>query len=118
MEKNTQNMFNLKTNVAETSYLPVAWEYREVIEEAIEKKTSGKIFYFCRKEGICEANGRVVSMKEVKDEGLFIFLDTETNIRVDLIITLYGKPGAAYDEYNAYANSCMDCMGGYEKDER
>ncbi len=108
---------NLKVESLNTSYLPVAWEYREVIEEEIEKKTLGKIFYFCHNEGICEAKGSIVRMKEVKNEGLFIVLDTETKIRVDRIITLFGKPGAAYDEYDAYANACMDCMGGYEKDE-
>jgi len=108
---------NLKKTSLETLYLPVAWEYREVIEEEIEKKTKGKIFYFCFNEGICEAEGRVLLMKEEKGKGLFIALDTEAKIRIDRIITLFGKPGAAYDEYDAYANACMDCMGGYEKDE-
>jgi len=108
---------NLKKTSLDTSYLPVAWEYREVIEEEIEKKTTGKIFYFCSDEGICEAKGRVLHMKEERGNGVFITLDTETKIRIDRIITLFGKPGAAYDEYNAYANACMDCMGGYEKDE-
>ena len=56
-------------------------------------------------------------MEEEKDAGLFIALNTGSKVRVDRIITLYGKPGAAYDEYDAYANACMDCMGGYEKDE-
>jgi hypothetical protein len=108
---------NLKETSRNPSYLPVAWEYREVIEEEIEKKTQGKIFYFCSDEGICEAEGIVLRMEEEKNQGLFITLNTETKIRVDRIITLFGKPGAAYDEYDAYANACMDCMGGYEKDE-
>ncbi|MEC3879625.1 hypothetical protein [Parapedobacter sp. 10938] len=102
---------------ADTSYLPVAWEYREVIEEAIEKKQTGKIFYFCRDEGVCEAAGKVIKLKEITKEGLFIVMDTAARIRVDRIITLYGKPGAAYDEYNAYGNACMDCLGGYDPDE-
>lgn len=108
---------NLKASSLKTSYLPVGWEYREVIEEEMEKRTTGKIFYFCDEEGICQTEGTVVLMKEEKNEGLYIVLDTETKIRVDRIITLFGKPGAAYDEYDAYANACMDCMGGYEKDE-
>src|SRR5690606_11536157 len=108
---------NLKKTSLDTPYLPVAWEYREVIEEEIEKRTRGKIFYFCSQEGICEAEGRVLLMKEEKTKGLFIILDTDAKIRIDRIITLFGKPGAAYDEYNAYGNACMDCMGGYEKDE-
>ncbi|WP_353185691.1 hypothetical protein [Parapedobacter lycopersici] len=108
---------NLKNTSLETSYLPVAWEYREVIEAEIAKKTRGKIFFFCKEEGICEAAGSVLWMKEEQGKGLFIGLDTEKKIRVDRIITLFGKPGAAYDEYNAYGNACMDCTGGYENDE-
>ena len=108
---------NLKSASLEPAYLPVAWEYREVIEEEIKKRTTGKIFYFCKEEGICEAAGSVMQLKEEQDKGLFIMLDTEAKIRVDRIITLFGKPGAAYDEYNAYGNACMDCNGGYEEDE-
>lgn len=108
---------NLKDTSLNTPYLPVAWEYREVIESEISKKTAGKVFYFCREEGICQAEGSIIQMEEEKDAGLFITLDTDIKIRVDRIITLFGKPGAAYDEYDAYANACMDCTGGYEKDE-
>lgn len=99
------------------SYLPVAWEYREVIEEAIENQSTGKIFYFCGEGGICEVAGHVIQLKEIAKEGLFSIMDTGAKIRVDRIITLFGKPGAAYDEYNAYANACMDCSGGYDEDE-
>ncbi|MGV3763783.1 hypothetical protein [Parapedobacter sp.] len=102
---------------ADTSYLPVAWEYREVIEEAIENALTGKIFYFCKEEGVCEAAGRIIELKEIAKAGLFIVLDTAVKIRVDRIITLYGKPGAAYDEYNGYGNACMDCLGGYDPEE-
>ena len=99
------------------SYLPVAWEYREVIEEAIEKKSTGKIFYFCREEGVCEASGSIVQLTDIAKVGLFVILNDNSKIRVDRIITLFGKPGAAYDEYNAYGNACLDCLGGYEPDE-
>ena len=101
----------------EPPYLPVAWEYREVIEELIGKRTAGKVFYFCRAEGICEAAGRVMLMEDRPGQGLFVLLDTGTAVRVDRIITLFGKPGAAYDEYNAYGNACMDCTGGYDPEE-
>lgn len=116
MQKKTKQGMTLKGS-PDTSYLPVAWEYREVVAEAIEKKVAGKIFYFCREEGICEAEGSVIRMEEIAKEGLFIVLGSDTKIRVDRIITLFGKPGAAYDEYNAYANACMDCSGGYDEDE-
>ncbi|HEX8376252.1 MAG TPA: hypothetical protein VF602_00440 [Pedobacter sp.] len=95
-----------------STYSPVPWEYREVIDEAIKRNSTGKIFYFCSKEGVCESKGSVLEIKDIKCGGMFILLDTGTRIRIDRIITLFGKPGAAYDKYDAFANACMDCMGG------
>lgn len=94
---------------AETPYTPVAWEYREVIQEQMDNGSNGKVFFFGNGQEICEGKGRILEMKEIKGEGLFIFLDTDSKIRIDRIITLFGKPGAAYDEYEAYANTCSDC---------
>lgn len=108
---------NIKNESKETSYLPVPWVYREVVEEQILKKNKGKVFYFCDHEGICEQEGAILSMEDIPQKGLFINLDNQSQIRVDRIITLFGKPGAAYDEYEAYNNACMDCSGGYDKDE-
>lgn len=99
-----------------TSYLPVQWVYREVIEEEIAKGTSGKIFYFGEGE-VLEVQGTILAMEETQNQGVFIRMDTEERVRIDRIITLYGKPGAAYDEYNSYADACMDCLGGYTKEE-
>lgn len=101
----------------EASYSPVQWVYREVIDEAIANRTQGKIFYFDQKSQVSSEEGTVVKMEEIKALGTFIYLDNENSIRIDRIITLFGKPGAAYDEYNAYALSCMECMGGYEKED-
>ena len=101
----------------EQSYLPVQWVYREVIEEEIAKMTTGTIFYFNTENQVSSANGRVIKMEEINGKGVFIILDSAESIRIDKIITLYGKPGAAYDDYNYFANACLDCMGGYDKDD-
>lgn len=100
----------------ETSYTPVQYVYREIIEEEIGKKTQGKIFYFDNDNLVCSAEGVVLSMEEVNDQGIFITMDPRQRIRIDRIITLFGKPGAAYDEYEAYGNVCLDCTGGYPVD--
>lgn len=94
------------------SYLPVAWEYREVIEEEIKKETEGKIFFFNPSRQVDEAQGKVIALEDHGPAGVFILLDTEIKIRLDQIITLFGKVGAAYEEYDAYSNACMDCTGG------
>lgn len=98
-------------------YLPVAWEYREIIEEQILKKNEGKVFFFEDDNTVGEAQGSVLQMTEEKNKGVFIIMDNDFRIRIDRIITLFGKIGAAYDAYNQYANSCMDCTGGYTKEE-
>lgn len=98
----------------DTSYSPVQYVYKEIIEEEIARRTKGKIFYFQGDQTVDSTTGSIVKMEEINGRGLFIILDTELRIRVDRIITLFGKPGAAYDEYDAYANACLSCTGGYD----
>lgn len=93
----------------ETPYTPVDWDYREVIQEQIEKKAAGKVFFFGKGQEIDEGQGTILELRELEKEGLYLFLDTDMAIRIDRIITIFGKPGAAYDEYEAYANTCSDC---------
>jgi len=92
----------------------VPYVYREIIEEEIAKRTSGKIFYFNNDQVVDSIEGRISKMEEIKSKGLFITLDPEAHLRIDRIITLFGKPGAAFDEYDAYANQCLSCTGGYD----
>jgi hypothetical protein len=44
---------------------------------------------------------------------MYLNVSPEKQIRIDRIITLFGKPGAAYDEYDSFANQCLACTGGY-----
>lgn len=96
----------------ETSYTPVAYEFREVIDEQIAQKKSGKIFFWSADQQVDEVAGTVVRQEEIPGEGVFIFLDNDKRVRIDRIITLFGKPGAAYDEYDAFANQCLACTAG------
>jgi hypothetical protein len=100
----------------DTSYTPVPYVHREVIDEEIAKQTQGKVFFFSDGNTVESAEGKIIRFEEVSNQGLFITMDTEAHIRIDRIITLFGKPAAAYDEYDAYANACLDCMGGYDPD--
>ncbi|WP_276371033.1 hypothetical protein [Chryseolinea sp. H1M3-3] len=98
----------------ETSFTPVQYVYREIIEEEIAKQTTGKVFFFLNDNTVESVEGRIVEMKEIAGKGLFIVMNPEFHIRIDRIITLFGKPGAAYDEYDAYGNTCLSCTGGYD----
>lgn len=100
----------------ETSYSPVQYVYREIIEEEITKQSQGKVFYFCDDKTVGSVEGTITKMEEISGKGLFIVVDPDAHIRIDRIITLFGKPGAAFDEYDAYGNTCLDCKGGYDLD--
>lgn len=102
--------------IMDTSYTPVQYVYKEVIAEEIEKRTVGKVFYFSEGNTVEEVQGSITRLEEVEKEGEFITMDSEDQVRIDRIITLFGKPGAAFDEYDAYANACLDCKGGYDLD--
>jgi hypothetical protein len=94
-----------------SAYLPVQHIYKEIIQEEIRKNSSGKVFYFDAQDQVADAEGRITSLKEIA-QGYFIEMDPAASIRIDRIITLFGKPGPAYDAYDAFANACMDCSGG------
>ena len=80
------------------------------------KQSQGKVFYFCEDNTVGSVEGVILKMEEISGSGLFITMDSDAHIRIDRIITLFGKPGAAFDEYDAYGNACLDCKGGYDLD--
>ncbi len=96
----------------DASYTPVAYEYREIILDQIAKKTTGKIFFWSADQQVDEATGRILKLEELPGKGMFIALDSGNQVRIDRIITLFGKPGAAYDEYDSFANQCLSCTAG------
>lgn len=95
----------------ETSYTPVPYVYREMIDEEIAKQTCGKIFYFNDDSVVDSLEGTVTHVKDIPKTGSFMVIDPAGEVRIDRIITLFGKPGPAYGEYDAFANACMDCYG-------
>jgi len=97
---------------ADNTYTPVAYEYREVIQEQIARHARGKIFFWSTGQNIDEAAGEAVKLEEVPGKGIFIVLDSGAQIRIDRIITFFGKPGPAFDEYDAFANQCLACTAG------
>jgi hypothetical protein len=98
-----------------SSFTPVDYSFREQISEEITKRTRGKIFFFSPENKLDDAEGTITAIEEIQDRGIFILLDPQRQIRIDRIITLFGKPGPACDEYYAYGNSCMECHGGYDQ---
>ncbi len=91
-----------------TGYSPVDYMYREAVEEAISRKQYGRIFYFDENELLESADGIVIKMEE-NTSGWYLQLDNGLHIKLHRIITLFGRPGPAYDEYDAYSIRCGEC---------
>lgn len=101
------------------SYLPVPWDFREMLDEAMEKNKNGLIHYFSdepRIESVPRierAQGRVVELLR-EPSGEYLLTDTGEKVRLDKIITLFGLPGPAFDDYESYGNACMNCRDDEE----
>jgi hypothetical protein len=100
----------------DTLFTPVSYDHREMIEEEIKNCKNGKVFFFNSELRLDGVEGRIEKLVEWPGHGWFIELTPEALIRIDRIITVNGKPGPAYDEYDSYANACLDCKGGYDLD--
>lgn len=96
----------------DTSYTPVAYEYRETMQEQINRNTTGKVFFWSADQKVDEVVGRAVKLEEIPGKGIFMVFESGEQVRIDRIITFYGKPGAAFDEYDAFANACLACTAG------
>lgn len=92
----------------EDEYLPIDPDFLEVIEAAKKNNKSGKVHFFNPKGEVDDANGHILNI--IRNEyGQFIQLSDASNLRLDKIITLFGRPGPAYAQYDSYANACLTC---------
>ncbi len=95
-------------------YMPIDPDFYDVIESIRKKTAPIKIHYFGKNNEICDAQGSItgVTINEKHEE--YLVLDAGKQVRLDRIITLNGRPGSAYDEYDRYGLACLDCSGGME----
>jgi len=90
-------------------YIPVPHDFHELVDEVKASQKDGKIHYFISEETLESAVGKIVQLVNETGED-FIITEDGSKVRMDKIITLYGTPGPAFSEYEAYGNSCMDCF--------
>ena len=95
-------------------YLPIDPDFLELFE--IEKRNaSTRIVYFGEGTQLEEVTGKIEYIEKKDSNEYFMRFQTGEEIRVDRIIVYNGKPGPAYDEYDAYALECLTCKAGYEE---
>jgi hypothetical protein len=98
----------IKKQVMKTQFSPIHPDYYDMFSEEQEKKYS-KVFYFGTGSDVEEAKGKITGLvkRDAFDE--YLAFDSGDEVRVDRIITVNGRPGPAYDEYDAYALACLNC---------
>lgn len=93
-------------------YLPVTPDFFDVAEVFLQKKV--RVIYFGLDNALEESAGNLKGIAK-NSEGEFLEIANADHPRLDRIITINGKPGPAYDEYDAYANACLSCKAGYDE---
>ncbi len=96
------------------TYLPIDPDFFEMFEKEKEKD-SMRVVYFGEGTNLEEVNDKLESVSKQEGNEYFMRFAAGEEVRVDRIITYNGKPGPAFDEYDAYALECLSCKAGYEE---
>lgn len=90
------------------NYLPVDPDFVDEVVKLSHRKTSGKVHYFDPENQIQLKEGIVGGIVKNGFE-LFVNIKDQGNVRLDKVITLFGRPGPSYALYDSYANACLAC---------
>lgn len=97
-----------------TTYLPIDPDFIELFKKEIEKDST-RVIYFGKETSLEEVNGKAEALITKNNFEYYIKYFSGKEVRVDRIITYNGKPGPAFDEYDAYALACLSCKAGYDE---
>lgn len=96
------------------AFLPVDPDFYDIVEVFENKHI--KVFYFGVDSTVQESEGPYLGIQ--KDAtGEYLTIKNDKRVRLDRVITINGKVGPAFDEYDGYANACLSCLLGYEHNE-
>lgn len=94
-------------------YLPIDPDFFDYFEEEKENDST-KVVYFGEGPNLEEVNGKIEDIIKKSGAEYFLQFKMGEEVRVDRIIVYNGKPGPAFDEYDAYALECLTCRAGYD----
>ncbi|MFW5656508.1 MAG: hypothetical protein ACOCXS_02820 [Bacteroidota bacterium] len=100
--------------MAYTSFTPVDPETYDLIDNLAENNKKFKVFYFDPDSNLEEQKGKYTGIQKEKD-GEYLIMQENKKIRLDRVVTINGKPGPAFEEYDNYSNACLSCQGGYDE---
>lgn len=95
-------------------YLPIDPDFYELFEKE-KQNDSTKVVYFGEGTNLEEVNSKIDKIANKSGNAYFMIFKNGNEVRVDRIIVYNGKPGPAFDEYQAFANECLSCKAGYEE---
>lgn len=90
------------------TYSPIDPDFYDILDPLIKEHKSGKVFYFNPQQQLDEVSGTISAIKKTP-EGAFLEINNECQVRLDKVITVFGKPGPAYDTYDRFGNVCLSC---------
>ncbi|ASB49610.1 hypothetical protein [Alkalitalea saponilacus] len=94
-------------------YLPIDPDFFKILADALEKDHI-RIHFFNESNEVDFVEGSPNRLWTPDDFSWFFELLGSKSLRIDRIITLNGRPGPAYDEYDRFALECLTCMGGMD----
>lgn len=95
-------------------FQPVDQVYTDIILELGTSVRELLIHFFDGHSRVQEVRGPFAGFSRNSSGEEFVMLGDHTQVRIDRIIAVNGKPGPAYEEYDSYALACLDCMGGMD----
>jgi len=90
-------------------YMPVDCDFHDQLESHASKKAHIRINYWKNKGEMAQVKSQIKDIYATSQKEEYLVTHEGENIRLDHIIAINGKPGPAMDEYEDYANACLDC---------
>lgn len=89
-------------------FTPVYPHYYDIFAESQDKE-SARVIYFGEGITLEEVIGKITGITKNEYNEEHMTFENGSAVRIDRIISINGKPGPAFDEYNNLGMACMDC---------
>lgn len=97
-----------------SDYIRVNPDYYDIIEMEKSKSVLSIVNYFGSNGQLEDVKSKIIKIVTNENNEDHLLFENNEKIRLDRIITINGKPGPAFDEYDSYALACLDCTGGMD----
>ena len=94
------------------TYKPVDHDFYDLLEPHFGKKV--KVYFFNPNMQVEVSIGILFNIIS-QDKAVFLEIQCDKTVRIDRIVTINGKPGPAYDEYDCLAQNSFSLLKGYEE---